>query len=244
MNLSEEAVLWEDNEACAQGVVDRFTMCVNRNPVFPGLKEHRDFVEKHGYGFGERAFHWLWKLIVDEMPQDFRFLEVGVYKGQVLSLVRLLADKANKRGDIKGVSLLSSFAGDTGKFKAFPDEDYRQHIKDLHDHFDQTHPTIITGDSTSPAVHAVMKMQKPFDVVYVDGCHEYEYVVNDLQFYPTLLRPGGLLVVDDSGCNLKQPQGFFRGILDVTKAVNTVIEIDPGYEHLLAVMHNRVWRKL
>ncbi len=240
MNLYEWGEHWVDSEDMARHIVDTFTLCVNRNPVLPELKAHRDYVEQHAYGFGERAFHWLWKLIVDEMPSDVRFLEVGVYKGQVLSLIRLLAPDA----DITGVTMASSFSGITGKFSTFPDTDYRQHIADLHDHFGLEQPTLVIGDSTSEAIHNAFLLQKPFDVVYVDGCHEYDYVVNDLQFYPTLLKPGGLLVVDDSACFMKQPWGYFQGIQDVSLAVRSIIEVDPQYEHLLAVMHNRVWRRM
>ena len=235
MNLADWAQEWEDTERNAKLFVDGFTDMVN---LTPALKAHRDYVEKHVYGFGERAFHWLWKLIVDEQPKDFRFLEVGVYKGQILSLVRLLAPRA----DITGVTMLSNFSG-LGKFPPFPDGDYRQHIVDLHEHFNQPMPTLVVGDSTNAVVQEQALDRGPFDVVYVDGCHEYEYVMNDLAFYPTLLKSGGLLVVDDSACFMKQPWGYFQGIEDVSLAVRAVIETDPQYEHLLAVMHNRVWRK-
>ena len=236
LQLQAHADLFRDTKSYAKRVVDYFTEWVNEDEA---LKAHRDYIEKHAYGFGERPFHWLWKLIVDEMPRDFRFLEIGVYKGQVLSLVRMLAPEA----DVVGVTMLSSFSGVMGKFSPFPDEDYEQHITALHDHFGLRHPTILIGDSTCAAVHTIMSLQEPFDVVYIDGCHEYGYVVSDLMFYPTLLKPGGLLVVDDSACYLKQPWGYFQGIEDVSLAVRTVIETDPQYEHLLAVMHNRVWRK-
>ena len=235
MNLNDWASAWVDSKATARLFVEKFEWLVDDDER---LKAHRDFVEQHVYGFGERAFHWLWKLIVDEMPRDFRFLEVGVYKGQVLSLVRMLAPKA----DIVGVTMLSSFSG-LGKFSPFPDTDYKQHIIDLHDHFGLRYPTIVIGDSTSKIVHDQVGGGAPYDVVYIDGCHEYDYVVNDLQFYPTLLKPGGLLVVDDSACFMKQPWGYFQGIQDVSLAVRSIIEVDPQYEHLLAVMHNRVWRK-
>lgn len=240
MNLVEHADLWVDTEECAQGIVDYFTMCVNRNGY---LKEHRDYVEEHVYGFGERAFHWLWKLIVDEMPTDFRFLEVGVYKGQVLSLIRLLAERTGKQADIVGVTLLSSFSGVTGKFSPFPEDNYEAHIARLHSRFAQEPPHLLVGDSTYPQTQERATDLAPFDIVYVDGCHELDYVIDDLRFYPQLLRPGGLLVVDDSACFMKQPWGYFQGIQDVSLAVRTVIELDSDFEHLLAVMHNRVWRK-
>lgn len=238
--LSVEAARWVDTVDYAQDIVDRFTDAVDADLE---LKAHRDFVEVGGYGFGERAFHALWKLIIDETPREFSFLEIGVYKGQVLSLVRLLADRTGRDAQVVGVTPLSTFSGITGKFPEFPDVDYDIAILELHERFDQEQPRIIVGDSTDKWTQQTAAEVGPYDIVYIDGCHEYDYVVRDLRFYGNLLRLGGLLVVDDSACYLKQPQGFFKGIGDVSLAVLTIIETDRQWKHLLAVMHNRVWRR-
>jgi hypothetical protein len=237
--LAQEKKNWIDSEAYANDIVNRFTDYVNNDLT---LRIHRDFTER-GYGMGIRAFHWLWKLLVDEMPDGFKMLEVGVYKGQVLSLVRLLADRLRKEAKIFGVTLLSSFSGVTGQFPLHPDDDYKQNIVDLHDHCGQAYPNLIVGDSTSLAIHDHVEEFEPFDIIYIDGCHEYDYVLSDLLFYPTLLRSGGYLVVDDAACDLKQPFGFFQGIEDVCRACRTVILTDPQWEHVVTVGHNRVWRK-
>lgn len=241
LDLNQEAALWIDSEAYAKSLADRFTERVNADEE---LNVHRTFIEKRGYGLGERCFHWLWKLIVDEMPPHFRFLEVGVYKGQVLSLVRLLADRTNREAEIVGITLLSSFAGVAGKFPDFPERDYRQDITDLHDHFGLVQPALVVGDSTDPQTQQHAAIRGEFDAVYIDGGHEYAFVSSDLSFYPTLLKPGGLLIVDDASCYLEQPWGFFQGIDDVCRAVRTIVETNPDYEHLLAVVHNRVWRRV
>lgn len=52
-----------------------------------------------------------------------------------------------------------------------------------------------------------------FDWVYVDGNHEYEYVLADLRAYTPLVRPGGYVVGDDYGSS-----GWWKG--GVTKAVD------------------------
>lgn len=241
-DLFQEAKQWKDTEAISKDFVDRFTEYVNGDAQ---LKEHRDHIEKHAYGFGERAFHWLWKLVIDEMPTSFNMLEIGVYKGQVLSLVRLLTNRTNRVASIVGVTPLSTFAGRTGKFTDFPDCDYRAMINNLHDEFNLEYPTIIVGDSTSLEVHTKVSLDMPpFDIVYIDGCHEYAYVANDLIFYIQCLKVGGYLVVDDSACHLKQAMGYFQGIQDVSEAVRTIIEPDADCVHLFACMHNRVWRKV
>ena len=241
MNLGHEASKWVDTEEYNGDIVRRFTEYVNADAE---LKAHRDFVEKHVYGFGERAFHWAWKLLVDEMPQSFRFLEIGVWKGQALSVMRLLANRTTRDAYILGVTRLDSFSGPTGVFPKFPDDDYANHIKSLHDHFEQEQPHIYVGDSTDEKTHQDIEAMELFDIVYLDGCHEYAYVANDLKFYSQRVKPGGFLVIDDSANFLQQPYGFFQGIQDVSRATREIIEPDPDYKHLLACMHLRVFRKL
>jgi len=238
--LDNEAAAWVDSEECAKDIKGRFDMytCTDLELLF-----HRLYIENNSYGMGERCFHWLWSLIVREMPTFFRFLEIGVYKGQILSLVKLLASRERKFADVTGVTLLSSFAGDTGEFPKFEDVDYRERIEDLHDRYGLFHPRLIVGDSTTQKIQAEVRKYGPFDIVYIDGCHEYNYVMKDLLAYGPMVRPGGLLVVDDCSNNLNMPEGFFKGIEPVSRAVRTVIETDPQWEHLLAVVHNRVWRK-
>jgi len=239
LTLAQEKKNWVDSEAYANDIVNRFTDYVNDDLT---LRIHRDFTEQ-GYGMGIRAFHWLWKLLVDEMPDGFRFLEVGVYKGQILSLVRLLADRLRKEAEIFGVTLLSSFSGNTGKFPPHENRDYGQDIVDLHDHCGQECPDLLVGDSTSREIHNRVRKLAPLDLLYIDGCHEYSFVLNDLLFYPPLLRKGGYLVIDDAACDLKQPWGFFQGIEDVCKAIRTIILTDSTWKHVVTVGHNRVWRK-
>src|SRR6266702_2654355 len=67
-----------------------------RTDQIPFLKEHRDWVEKNQWGFGDRAFHYLWLLVAHHLCSDApgdppAVLEIGVYKGQVLSLLALCA---------------------------------------------------------------------------------------------------------------------------------------------------------
>ncbi|MDY7078021.1 MAG: class I SAM-dependent methyltransferase [Chloroflexota bacterium] len=236
--LFEESRRWVDTEVCNRSVVDRFTEYVNGVPF---LCKHRNYIEDNVYGFGERAFHWLWKLIIDEMPSSFSMLEVGVYKGQVLSLVALLAKKTRRKAKVYGVTMLTSFTGITGKFPPGPTCDYWKMITELHDTMGVPQPHLLVYDSTSDDAHEAVAALPRFDVVYIDGCHEYDYVLNDIMFYKERIKLGGFLVMDDASNYLQQPWGYFQGIEDVSRAVRTGLDTDTRFEHLLACMHNRVW---
>ena len=238
MNLFEESAAYVDSKECALEIRDRFVDLVNSTPY---LKEHRDYTERMWYGFGERAFLWMWKLLADEMPADFKFLEVGVYVGQILTLMRMLAEIQRKNAEIYGVTLLSTFGGNDN---TFPDIDYRKTIEHFHRYFALEYPQLIVGDSTARAIQAQAKEHGPYDLVYVDGCHDKSFVKKDLKFYPYLLKKGGFLVVDDCACKKEQPWGFFQGIVGVCEGVEETVERDPQFKELFCVVHNRVWQRV
>jgi hypothetical protein len=237
LTLEQEATLYENTKARHKDIVDRFTKYVNEDPK---LKAHRDYVEQNGYGYGERAFHWMWKLLVDAMPEKFRFLEIGVFKGQVPSLVAMLAEREEKQAKIVGVGRFDTFSGETDEFPPHP-EHSPDDTKALYEAFDLSmdDTTLIEGDSTSDEVTNRLKRRK-FELIYVDGCHEYEYVKQDLEFYMDRLADGGFLIVDDSACRLDQPWGYFQGIEPVSRAVEEVLV---GWTNILTVMHNRIFIK-
>src|SRR4051812_25161223 len=56
--------------------------------LHPELKAHRLYFTGNRRGFGEHVFHVMWSLLLEQFkPRDF--LEIGVYRGQVISLVAL-----------------------------------------------------------------------------------------------------------------------------------------------------------
>ena len=236
-DLQYYAERMEDNDEYALAIKNTLTDAVNNNSL---LKLHRDYVERLAYGFGERAFHYVWKMLVDEMPDDFSFLEIGVYKGQVLTLMKMLAIVAEKEASITGITMLSAFGGDQ---TTFPESDYAYDIAHFHRHFAIPQPKLIVGDSTSQDVHNKAAAYGPYDIVYIDGCHDYDFAYKDLEFYRELVKPGGYLVVDDCCCRKHEPWGFFQGIEGVCQAVSSTVELDPRFEELMWVVHLRVWRR-
>src|SRR5437588_660872 len=60
----------------------------HRAPAF--VREHRSYFKADQRGFGEDAFHSMWWLLfLQEKPA--RMLEIGIYRGQTVSLWALIA---------------------------------------------------------------------------------------------------------------------------------------------------------
>ncbi len=219
--------------------------CIQRVQARPHLREHRDFVEAGGYGYGDRPFHWVWHALVGAMPSEFKFLEIGVFQGQTLSLIALDARKVNKRAVVYGITPLAS---DGDKYATHPTLDYVGRIAEIHKAFKLPSPKLMRGASFDPRVQSLACLEGPYDIVYVDGCHDYEVVLDDLRSYAPLVAPGGYLVVDDAGNDLQLPQGMiptdFFGLPDVTAATAEWREnFAPDFKHLFAVGHLQVFRR-
>ena len=211
------------------------------------LKAHRDWVVTNRWGYGNRAFHWMWTLLVREAPKNFKFLEIGVFKGQITSLVSLLNKELHKDGRVFGVTPLNK---DGDKYGVHPEDDYETRIAEIYGAFglDASDLTLIEGYSQDTEIVNIVRNQAPFDLVFVDGCHDYEVVVSDLRNYGELLKIGGYLIVDDSSSQLQIPDGLirldWRGLPEVTQAVEDVIVPDPRFVHMFAVGHNRVFKRI
>jgi len=202
-------------------------------------KQHNDTP-----GFGELSFSWSWYLLVKSMPQDFTFLEIGVYKGRVLALIQLLATLFNKNAKIYGVTPLDGEA--TDKYSEYQNCDYLTAIKKSYSICNQSfeNTTIIKGYSQEKHTIEKAKENLPFDMIFIDGCHDYEIVVQDIKNYSEMLKVNGYLILDDASLYITNPYGTFLGHPDVGKAIQDNIENNPQFTHLYAIGHNRVWKKM
>lgn len=226
--LKEVTASWQDTPESHKLINESFTDNVNADPK---LKEYRDWIEQKIFGFGERSFLWMWKLIVDELPKDFSFLEIGVFRGQILGLIRMLAPKAH----ITGITPLTSEGGHW-------ESDYAADIKLLHDTFNLKQPKIIKGLSTDETVIKEAS-EGAYDIIYIDGGHDYETAKHDVYHYSSMVKIGGYYVIDDCAHKYNLPEGYFRGIEPVSKAVDELLP-NAYYKELFNVMHNRVFKRI
>lgn len=195
-------------------------------------------------GFGELSFSWSWNILVKSMPKDFTFLEIGVYKGRVIALIQLLATLFEKNVKIYAVTPLDGEA--TDKYSEYQNCDYLSAIKKSYSICNQSfeNTTVIKGYSQEKETLEKTKVVAPFDMIFIDGCHDYEIVVQDIKNYSEMVKVHGYLVLDDASLYINNPYGTFLGHPDVGKAIQECLDNDPRFVHLYAVGHNRIWQKM
>lgn len=220
-----------------EALVKEYTDKVNADKE---LKAYRDWIEANAFGFGERCFLWMWNEIVAKMPDEFIFMEIGVFRGQILGLVSLLAERHGKKVRRIGITPLDTSDGHW-------ESDYEADIIRLHDVFNiKDDYELIRLDSTNPNAIKLAGQNSP-DVLYIDGGHTYEVVKSDLNNYLPILKIGGTLVIDDCNNAIPMPWGYFQGIQSVSLAVDEVLPREGSTEywkHELNLVHNRVLTKL
>ena len=209
------------------------------------LIEHRTYVENNNLGFGEKPFHVVWRELVKSLPNKFKFLEIGVYKGQVLSLIPLLSKIYQKDVEFIGVTPLSSH-GD--KYSSYDKTSYDEVIKSIFNKFDlpfDINKNILIGNSTTEEIKTKIKENGIYDLIYIDGCHDYDCVVSDINLMKEVSVKESYIVFDDSSCYKNFSTNLFKGHEDVCNAIRDLIETDSEtFEEIICVGHNRVFKRI
>jgi hypothetical protein len=261
------ATTWVDVVAAYRNTAESndllFTAFTQRTLNDPLLAKHREYIEKGALGFGDPAFHMMWKLLVDDLTSKGvpRLLEIGVYKGQVISLWALLLKTSDRSGEIFAISpmqgtpmpvsplkrrlmtiLSAKFRERVRNGDFYEEVDYLATMHDLFRHFglDPEVVRLIKGLSTDAAVRTAVSTLA-FDLIYIDGDHTYDVVRSDLDFYTDRIRIGGYLVTDDSGLGLPG-SGFWKGHPSVSQAVRDWE--NARFRNVLNCGHNRVFQRV
>jgi hypothetical protein len=231
----------------------------------PLLARHRKHIETHKLGFGDPAFHYLWRLLLEESVRRFahpRCLEIGVFKGQVISLWALLGRECGLPIELHAVTPLqgnpapppnfwrklrcrfsSRFREQMENGNFYPVDDYEACIRRLFADFDLRWEDVILwrGFSNDPDLLARMPGEKQLHVVYVDGDHTYNGACGDLHNFAPRIAPGGWLVMDDAACDLPGT-AFWKGHPAVSRASQLLPEL--GFKNVLNIGHNRVFERI
>ena len=86
-------------------------------------------------------------------------------------------------------------------------------------------------------------MHHKWDMVYIDGNHEYEVAKSDFSECCKILSPRGIIVLDDSGLFTQYQAPLFstRGHVGPSKLAQEISSL--GFHEVLQVGHNRVFQK-
>lgn len=209
----------------------------NRAPQF--LREHRLYFSTDGRGFGEDAMHTMWWLLFLEFKPS-KCLEIGVYRGQVISLWTLLAKVLKMDAEIWGISPLSP-SGDEASGGYREGIDYADDIASHFTAFELGQPQLTKAYSTEPLAKERVDSQL-WDLIYIDGSHDYDVVISDYRICKDQLAPGGILVFDDAAkeTDYTPPAFAFAGHDDPSRlAVETVMK---EMKFLGNVGHNMIFQ--
>jgi hypothetical protein len=223
--------------------VDLYNLCDSEYNNDWQLKTIREYVKQNSYGFVDDAHYTMWREIVKELPTNFTFLEIGVFKGQILNLITFLSKKYKKNAKIYGVSPLSD-AGD--KYSTYDKVDYSTLIENLFAKFDlpfDLDKQIIRGLSTDDFIKNKIKEIGPIDLLYVDGGHDYDTVVSDILLAKEIISNNGIIVFDDASCYKNLGNLPFKGHIEVCNAIRDFMENDKNYTEIACVGHNRFFIK-
>lgn len=214
--------------------------CFYQHNLPADLRAHRDYFTVCSRGFGEDAFHVLWFLLFREIrPRSF--LEIGVYRGQTISLIALLARQQNHECSITGISPFSSVGDSVSTY--LKTIDYEADTLANFAHFNLPQPRLHRSLSSDESAKALIKSQ-PWDMVYIDGNHDYDVVAADWELCSQQVQPGGVIVLDDSGLNTtyQAPRFATKGHPGPSQLA---AEIDrTRFKEILQVGHNRAFMAL
>jgi hypothetical protein len=136
-------------------------------------------------------------LIVAKAVQAKKVLEIGTWDGNTS-----VNFAANIDGNVVTVDLPPDFDGDQHKAAlTYPNADL--YVTDRAQLGRQFH-----GHSLGPRIHQVYgdsakidwsTLGSPFDLIFIDGCHDFEYVASDTANARKHIAPGGAVVWHDYG---------------------------------------------
>jgi hypothetical protein len=167
-------------------------------------------------------------------------LEIGVYRGQTLSLAALLQKEFRCSGIVAGISPFLPAGDSVSTYRG--DIDYEADTRNSFAHFHCPEPKLLRAFSTDAAALAFLRSET-WDCIYIDGNHDYEVARADWDHCAAQVRPGGLIVLDDSALHTaySPPSFATAGHLGPSQVAR---EIDRGhFVEILRVGHNRTFQR-
>lgn len=203
------------------------------------LRRHRRYFSAARRGFGEEAFHTMWFLLFREF-RPANFLEIGVYRGQSLSLSALLQKRNGLPENVTGISPFEAVGDSVSRYRE--GTDYLADTLKNFEFFSLSKPRLLKAYSTDPTAVELIA-SRPWDCIYIDGNHDYEVVRADWGICAASMKPGGVIVLDDSGLGTNYHPPIFAtgGHPGPSQVAREIKRSD--FREILQVGHNRVFQK-
>jgi hypothetical protein len=204
------------------------------------IRNHRLYFSKNGRGFGEDAMHGMWWMLLNEFRPK-QLLEIGVYRGQTISLWQLVANSSNLKMEIWGISPLSSLGDEVSNYA---DLDYESDIQQNFKRFGLGTANLLRGLSTDAQSQAFVANTR-WDLIYLDGSHDFEVVKHDFLLASGALENGGILVLDDASLfsDYQPPKGSFAGHPGPSLVAREISQ-HPSFLEIGTCGHNRIYKKI
>lgn len=210
----------------------------------PRFREHRNYfygVVGKRRGYGEHPFHTMWYLLLEEF-RPANFLEIGVFRGQVISLITLWAQLKKANCEVCGIS---PFDGAGDSVSHFPQGvDYWTDTLQNFDNLGLPHPKLVRAFSADAQGLATIASRN-WDMIYIDGNHDYEVVRQDWEACSRAVQPGGVIILDDAGTTTAYRPWPFLGFRGFPGPSRVAAEVDrSSFREILQVGHNRVFQRI
>lgn len=200
------------------------------------LRRHRAYFKKNKRGFGEDAFHAAW-LYIFKKYSPVNCLEIGVYRGQIISLWALISQNLNSNSNIWG---LTPLIAETDSVSEYAELEYLQDIENNFSEFQLSKPQIIRGLSTDQ--DSISRMKKTaWDLIYIDGGHDFDVVLSDYQNAKSCARQNAIICFDDSSLYFST-EGAFKGHPGPSRVVTEYALKEMSY--LFTVGHLNFFQKI
>jgi hypothetical protein len=200
------------------------------------VREHRKYFKAEGRGFGEDAFHSAWADVIKRYRPTMA-LEIGVYRGQTVSLWSLLGGIYGFRLNVHGLTPMDDSGDSVSSYKKL---NYEDDIGNNFRHFNLPEVNLVKEYSDSKAGKDFIK-SRAWDLVYIDGSHDYLTVLSDFELAVESVRVGGLVVLDDSSLYTTFSRSF-QGHPGPSKVLRD--HPSPRLKLILSVGHNNFFIKL
>jgi hypothetical protein len=170
-------------------------------------------------------------------------LEIGVFKGQTLTLFPIIAGYLNKQLSALGLSPFDSSGDDVSVYQA---SDYYEEVTGYARHFGVSASISLIKAYSNDSIGIEAISSKCWDLVYIDGSHDYEVVKSDFLHSVKSLKENGILVFDDSSLfskriPLRKPLPGFPGHPGPSRVVDEICHYP--LLHVLTIGHLNIFLK-